>query len=268
MTSDSAFQPGTQTLARGLAVIGAVASGTRDLRGLVETTGVARSTTHRLVQLLIQEGYLRRGRDGDYQLGPILIEYGFLALHQNPLPVVARPVLERLNEKYQDTVHLALEDNGQVLYIEKLPGHRGAEMRSRIGYRMPLTTTGIGKSLILDRPEMWEPQLRAEREASGLETTSDDVSAFLDRMHGYAELGATMDLEENEPGIRCVAAPIRDGTGRIAAALSIAAIRPYMPTPRMRTLVPVVHDAAHEISVKLGYNPTSRARASREAARR
>ena len=149
----AAVPPGTQTLARGLAVLRAVAGGAATLKDVVEQTGIGRSTAHRLLQLLEQTGYIER-RQNRYVLGPALIEYGFLALNQNPVPVVARPVLEALVSKYQDTVHLGILDNDQVLYLDKAAGSRGLVARSRVGHRMPVTRTGIGKALTLESPEL------------------------------------------------------------------------------------------------------------------
>ncbi|MER7014231.1 IclR family transcriptional regulator [Saccharopolyspora sp. NPDC000359] len=250
-TEESAAPPGTQTLARGLAVVRAVADGATDLRGLVERTGLGRSTAHRLVQLLVSEGYVRSGRDG-YALGPTLIELGFQALHGNPLPVVARPVLEELSAQLQDTVHLAVRDGSSVLYLDKLPGSRGAEMRSRIGHRMPLTRTGVGMALLLDSPHEWEPLHRAETPVEPA-LANDDVEAFTARMREYVASQVTMDNEDNEPGIRCVAAPVRDATGAVVGAISVSATRPYMPAARMRGLVKVVSRAAQRISAALGH---------------
>lgn len=248
----NAAPPGTQTLARGLAVVRAVADGATDLRGLVQRTGLGRSTAHRLVQLLVSEGYLRTGRDG-YALGPTLIELGFQALHGNPLPVVGRPVLEELSAQLRDTVHLAVRDGDSVLYLDKLSGSRGAEMRSRIGHRMPLTRTGIGMALLLDAEQEWSALYRAETPVAPSGVRQGDVNTFLDRMREYAREGVTMDLEDNEPGIRCVAAPVRDGGGAIVGAISVSATRPYMPTTRMRGLASVVGRAARRISAGMGY---------------
>ncbi|MFI1912937.1 IclR family transcriptional regulator [Nocardia sp. NPDC020380] len=243
--------PGTQTLARGLAVIRAVADGAHDLRAVVERTGLGRSTAHRLIQLLVHEGYLRSGHRG-YTLGPALIELGFKALHGNPLPVVARPILEELSAKVLDTVHLAVEDDGSVLYLDKLSGSRGAEMRSRVGYRMPLTRAGVGKALLLDSAPRWAALFAADN-ARVADGKGGDATEFLARMTEYARIGASLDLEDNEPGIRCVAAPIRDASRNIVGAISVSATTPYMPAERMRGLIPVVRQAAGRISTDLGY---------------
>ncbi|GLU50277.1 IclR family transcriptional regulator [Nocardiopsis ansamitocini] len=245
--------PGTQTLARGLSIITAVAQGADTLKSISTETGIGRSTAHRLVQMLIVAGFLRKGVDNSYVLGPSLIEYGFLALQQNPVPFVARPVLEQLSQKLKDTVHLAIRENDEVFYLDKIPSLRGAEMRSRIGYRMPLTRTGIGKALLLgEEHASWERCFQSDHERYG--PGPADAERFLTVMKRYTAMGATMDLEENEPGIRCVAAPVRDGSKSVVAAVSIAATRPYMPMERMRALVPVMREAALDISTRLGYS--------------
>ncbi|WP_181276257.1 IclR family transcriptional regulator [Brevibacterium oceani] len=255
MTEDSgtvdgaAIPQGTQTLAKGLQIVSAVAHGSTTLKTIVETTGIGRSSAHRMIQLLVHMGYLRHGAPGEFRLGPTLIEYGFTALNQDPLPVVARESLEALAERTQDTIHLSVEDGESVLYLHKIPGRRGAEMRSRIGHRMPMTRTGVGKALLLGQEDRWERIFLAEN----LDADSATVDAFVTRMHRYTRDGASLDLEENEPGIRCVAAPIRDGSGDIVAGVSLSATRPYMPKDRMQALVPVMKAAAREISVRLGY---------------
>lgn len=237
---------GSQTLARGLDVVRAVADGADDLAEVMAATGLSRSTAHRLLQQLVAHGYVRQGLGKRYGLGPTLIEFGFRALHENPVPVVARPVLEELAGAVLDTVHLAIVDGEQVLYLDKIAGQRGAEMRSRIGHRMPLTSTGIGKALLLDDEGSWASTFAREQ-------PEGDVAAFLAVMRGYAEAGATMDLEENEPGIRCVAAPVRDGSGGIVAAISVSATTPYMAVERLHGLAPSVRAAARRISRAVGW---------------
>ncbi|MCF2572871.1 MULTISPECIES: IclR family transcriptional regulator [Brevibacterium] len=248
--ASNAIPQGTQTLARGLQIVSAVAHGSTTLKSVVDATGIGRSSAHRMIQLLVHMGYLRHGSPGEFRLGPTLIEFGFTALNQDPLPVVARESLEALAARTQDTIHLSVEDGESVLYLHKIPGTRGAEMRSRIGHRMPMTRTGVGKALLLGQAERWERIFTAEN--PGADPAA--LTAFHARMKDYTYDGASFDLEENEPGIRCVAAPIRDGSGQIVAGVSLSATRPYMPKDRMQALVPVMKAAAREISVKLGYS--------------
>ncbi len=137
----------------------------RDLRTFGAALGTTRSTTHRLVSSLVQARYLRQVQGG-YLLGPKLIELGTIALEQMPLTAVARPHLESLAEQTLDTIHLGVRDGDDVLYIDKIPGTRGLEMRSRVGHRMPLASTGIGKAMMLDlTPDIWQSLFDASRRA-------------------------------------------------------------------------------------------------------
>ncbi|OLU24113.1 IclR family transcriptional regulator [Pseudomonas sp. PA27(2017)] len=249
---DKQAPAGAQALFRGLAVIDAVAQGASSLADIGSTIGCTRSTTHRLIAALVQAGYLRAlgGSSGGYQLGSRLIELGYKARGQMPLAKRAQPHLERLARHTQDTVHLGVREGAEVLYIDKLPGSRGLEMRSRIGLRMPLALTGIGKSLMLDLPESeWLALYRQRCEPDdGL-----PWETFREQMRDYARGGCSFDLEENELGIRCLAAPIREADGQIVAALSVASAVPYMPEVRLQALRPEVVACAQAISAELGW---------------
>ncbi|MFP3924997.1 IclR family transcriptional regulator [Pseudomonas sp. W5-36] len=249
---------GTQTLIRGLGVIQAVASGARDLKEIARLIGTTRSTTHRLASCLVEERYLRVLPQVGYVLGPRLIELGFQAREEVPLLVLARPFLDELSALTGDTVHLAMRDGDEVLYLHKNPGRNGPEMRSRVGHRMPLARTGIGKALLLDSPvSEWRRLYEISVPTAGKnplwpaheEQTWEQVQA---RMHEYVQGGYAFDLEDNEPSIRCVAAPVRDASKQIVAGISIASTVPYMPLEKMADLVPVIKDAAARLSAELG----------------
>jgi DNA-binding IclR family transcriptional regulator len=253
----TATASGTQTLTRGLAVIHAVAAGARDLRDICARIGVARSTTHRLASCLVQERYLRVLPGYGYSLGPRLIELGFQAREEIPLATLARPYLEELARASGDTIHLAVREGVDALYLEKIPGKKGLEMRSRVGHRMPLAVTGVGKALLLDDDEQeWLAMLHAGAPVSPRAAGNTlPEERFLDRMRDYARAGYAFDLEDNEPSIRCVAAPVRDAARTIVAAVSVSSTVPYMPMERMRDMVPAVQDIAAAISAELGWRP-------------
>ncbi|MDO5661447.1 MAG: IclR family transcriptional regulator [Brachybacterium sp.] len=261
----SAVPRGTQTLVRGLDVVQAVADGASSLPDVAAATGLHRSTAHRLIHGLLTAGVLHETSRGRYRLGSRLIGWGHEASLQNPLVDVARPILRGLSRVVHDTVHLGIEDADAVMYLDKIDGERGAQMRSRIGGRMPLSRTGIGKALLLDAPERWSERFTADTPAATPPRASE-IEAFRARMAAAAEQGATLDMEENEPGIRCVAAPVRDHAGRIVAAISVSATTPYMPPERMRELVPLVRQAADEISTGIGGPSASRIALTRERA--
>jgi DNA-binding IclR family transcriptional regulator len=249
---------GTQTLLRGLGVVQAVADGARDLKEIARRIGTTRSTTHRLAACLVEERFLRILPQIGYLLGPKLIELGFQAREELPLVTLAVPYLDELSKLTGDTVHLAIREDDDVLYLHKNPGRYGPEMRSRVGHRMPLARTGIGKALMLDgSPADWQ-RLYDLGVLFGAKSTvwpphqEASWEQFLQRMQGYVAGGYAFDLEDNEPSIRCVAAPIRDAGNQIVAGISIASTVPYMPMEKMAELIPLIKKAAASISAELG----------------
>ncbi|BDD90593.1 IclR family transcriptional regulator [Pandoraea sp. XJJ-1] len=243
----------SQTLFRGLDIVEAVAAGIDTVPALSAHTGITTSTTHRIASALVHAGYLRFEPRRGYRLGNKLIELGFLAYRQIDLPRVARPTLESLASETQDTVHLAVADGWEVMYLDKLPGQRAVEISSRIGGRKPICVTGVGKALLLDQDEAaWKAQLAHYR--SQAPSTSIDTTAWLARMHDYARLGYAFDLEDDTPQIRCVAAPVYDASQHIVAAISVSSTTKYMSRERMQELVPRVKHAAAQISHQLGWS--------------
>jgi DNA-binding IclR family transcriptional regulator len=241
---------GTQTLMRGLDVLQAVATGTTDLAALATALGTTRSTTHRLASALVERRYLNFVPREGYSLGPKLLELGFRAQQESPVVRVARPHLVQLAEACEDTVHLGVLDGDWALYLDKIAGRRRIEISSRVGERHPVSTTGLGKALILDLAEDRWRQFHALG-AHGADPTGLEV--WLGRMRGYARRGIAFDLEENEAQIRCVAGPIRDATGAVVAAFSMSSAAQYMGDDRMEQLADTVRDVAQAISRAMGW---------------
>jgi|SRR5882757_1532409 len=244
---------GTQTLARGLEVLDAVAEGATTLVELASAIGLTRSTTHRLAATLVERRYLDFSRGDGYTLGPKLLELGYITGRRMDLPRVAREHLESLAAATGDTVHLGVLDGARALYLDKIPGSRRVEISSRIGERQPLRSTGLGKALILDDDEkQWREYYDHEaRLGNGYDVPMD---LWLKRMREYATQGYAFDLEENEDRIRCVASPVRDVAGAIVGAISVSSAAQYMDDLRMRGLSFEVKKAADAISAALGFN--------------
>lgn len=271
-SAESGSPSGTRTLTRGLDVIDVVAQGTTALQDLATELDLPRSTAHRLASALVERRYLKFERSVGYSLGPRLLELGHVTSRQTSLQRVARKYLEGLADVTGDTVHLGVLEGSRCLYIDKIPGRRRVEIISRVGELQPLRSTGLGKALILDETEAqwreyydYEAQLGSRYEVR--------LSVWLDRMRDYAENGYAFDLEENEDRIRCVAAPIRDVSSQIVAAISVSSAEQYMSDSRMRGLVYDVQDTAMDISRALGFtekprpapSPSSRPKAKSKA---
>jgi DNA-binding IclR family transcriptional regulator len=227
---------GSQTLLRGLDIIEAVSRAPLPLGALAAELSLTKSTAHRLATSLVDRGYLSAVPRGGYRLGPKLLDLGSRAQRQLDLIQVARPHLEALAQQSGDTVHLG-----------KLPGSRRIEISSRVGERQPLTTTGLGKALLLDEGAAdWDACFAAEQPGG-------DAAAWQQRMADYAACGHAFDLEENEDRIRCVAAPLRGAGGGIAGAISVSSAAQYLDDGRLVTLADQVRAAAAAISADLGW---------------
>jgi DNA-binding IclR family transcriptional regulator len=245
---------GSQTLFRGLDVIELVAEGPITLGDLADRLGLTRSTTHRLASALADRRYLTFVPRSGYSLGPKLLELGFRVRDELDLPRAAAPQLQRLALLTEDTVHLGVLDRGQVLYLDKIAGKRRINISSRVGELQPVSSTGLGKALILDHDEeSWENFFRLH---NGAQRTPNVMQEWLARMRNYAEAGYAFDLEENEDRVRCVAAPVRDVAGSITAAISVSSAAQYMNNQRMQELTQDVVETARRISEALGWTGT------------
>lgn len=250
---------GTQTLARGLDILNAVAEGFTGLAEIAEALKLSRSTVHRLAATLVEHRHLNFAPRIGYSLGPKLLELGFLAGRQMSLPRLARDHLENLAVSTGDTVHLAVMDGVKALYLDKIPGRRRVEISSRVGERQPLRSTGIGKALILDHPESRWREIYEFEDREGYRYNID-CSLWLKRMRDYAANGYAFDIEENEDRIRCVAAPIRDAGGAVAGAISVSSAAQYMDEERMMRLTFEVKDTAMAVSRDLGWRKPDQSR--------
>ena len=258
---------GSQTLVRGLEVLEAVASGVDNLADLAATVKLNRSTAHRLAATLVEKRYLTFAPRQGYGLGPKALEIGYQARIQLTIPRVAREHLEALAAQTGDTVHLGILDGNRALYLDKIPGRRRIDISSRVGEVQPLRSTGLGKALLLDEGDARLREFYRCENGNG-ELYDVPEASWLKRMHDYAKHGYAFDLEENEDRIRCVAAPVRDATGKIKAAISVSSAAQYMDDKRMQALIPDVRRAADLISRDLGWQAPGVAarKGSRQAA--
>lgn len=258
---------GSQTLVRGLDVLEAVASGVNNLADLAATVKLNRSTAHRLASTLVEKRYLSFVPRSGYGLGPKALEVGYQARVQLNIPRLAREHLESLAAQTGDTVHLGVLDGTRALYLDKIPGRRRVEISSRVGEVQPLRSTGLGKALLLDEDDAKLRELyRCEN--GGSHPYEVPETTWLKRMRDYARNGYAFDLEENEDRIRCVAAPVRDATGKIKAAISVSSAAHYMDDQRMQALIDDVRGTANQISRELGWEApeTAPKKKSRQAA--
>ena len=240
------MDPPNSVLSRALTLLSAFRPGDTELTlaELTRRTGIPKPTAHRLLGELATWDIVERTPHG-IRLGMALFELGQLAPLQRGLLEAAAPFLADLFEATHETVHLAVPDGIDVVYVQKLPGRRGPSVNSRVGGRMPAYCTGVGKALLAFAP----PGRLAEVVAARLvRRTPRTVVApgLLDReLARIRERGVAEEHEESTVGIACVAAPVLDGTGIAVAAISITGWANRLDTARF---APAVRTAALGLS--------------------
>jgi IclR family transcriptional regulator, acetate operon repressor len=211
--------------------------GSYTLGELAFRSALPRSTTHRIVNRLTDQRILQQN-DGRYSIGVRLFELGMLFEGQQTLREAALPFMEDLYEAVHETVHLAIPDGLEVLYIEKISGHHVATAASRIGGRMPMHCTALGKAMLAFGP----PELLAQVVSSGLERrtpfTITAEHALRRDLADARERGVAIEREEAATGVGCAAAPIIVHH-HLQAALSVTAplhrLAPETIGPAIRT---------------------------------
>jgi DNA-binding IclR family transcriptional regulator len=190
------------------------------LAELGRRTGIPKGSLHRIVNDMVQVRLLDKTGSG-YRLSGQVFQLGMRASIERGLLEVATPFMEDLYERTHETVHLGVRAETEVVYIAQIGGHRPAVSPSRIGGRMPLYCTAIGKVLLAVSP----PELTARVVERGLERrTARTITApglLRRQLERAAETGVAYELEESAVGIVCVAAPVLDPDGRPVAALSV-----------------------------------------------
>ncbi len=226
---------------------------------LADRVNLPKGTTHRLVSSLAYFDYIRQDPAlRTYRLGFKLVTLGNLLLSQIDLRNEARPHLLELAQKTGEAVHLVIFDKDEALYIDKIQlSIEGLHMSSRMGYRAPLHCTAVGKVLLAHMPQS---EIARIIEQKGLDkrtpNTISDSGRLVSHLAEIKDAGCALDDEENNEGIRCLAAPIYDMHGRVAAALSVSAPANRIPLddpeqPFKKRIV----ETALKISNQLGYHP-------------
>lgn len=207
------------------------------LAELQRRTGLPKATLHRIAGDLVTARLLDRV-DGEYRLGGQLFELGMRASVERTLLEVATPFLEDLYERTHETVHLGVPEGSEVVYVAKVAGHAQVRSPTRIGGRMPLHSTALGKALLAHLEEGERVAVLSGSLARRTPRTITAPGRLREQLRAVVENGVAFEYEESAVGIVCVAAPVLDAEDRPVAAVSVAG-----PSTRFRP-------AAHAASVR------------------
>lgn len=225
--ADTGQSAGTGTLGKAFDVVTAIANASHPLRftDLLKEVGQPRGTLHRNISNLLEEGLVAMNPETNiYSLGPRLLQLASQAWNDNELREIAQPHLKKLNELAGETVHLAILQGEQVVYLDKFEAHQSLRMHSQIGRSAPVYCTGVGKAILSGlSEEKFEKLVNTLTFKSFTENTITSVDGLRKDRAASIERGYAIDAEEHEAGIRCAAAPIKHREGGLLGGISVTA---------------------------------------------
>ena len=221
-----------------------------------QALGVHKSTASRLLATMESRGYVAKNDvTGKYSLGMRVVELAKTKLDQLDLRTYARPFLEELVRRTEETAHLAILDQGSIVYLDKVDTPHTLIMRSRIGYRISAHCTALGKAILAALPEA---KIDAILQKDGLHNftpnTITDPLMFKEHLRKVRIQGFAIDDEEHEEGMRCAAAIIRNHTGCVVGAISVTGPAVRVSRQRVAEIGILVRDACLRLSKSLGHN--------------
>jgi len=223
---------------------------------LAKSAGMNKSTVYRFLNSLKELGYVRQNpRSERYSLTLKLFELGSIVLDRMELWKEAPPIIEKLAEQTHETVHLAVLDEGKLVYLGKIESTQAlrVSMMSRVGQSAPTYCTGVGKILLVHLPpDRLDESLNREGLHRFTDNTITDRAQLQKELEGVRQNGFAIDNEEHEVGVKCVAAPVRNNGGQVFAALSISIPSVRFTNSEIPHYKQLVTTLACEISKRLG----------------
>jgi len=220
--------------------------------------GVAKSTVYRLASTLVSEGLLEQNPETEkYRLGMSLFGLGALVRQRMNVATDARPFLFHLREATGETVHLAILEGHEVVFVLNLESNHAIRMRADLGARKPAFCTAEGRAMLAFQSEDAVTEALAKRLVPRTPKTDIDPKKILTALAEVRRTGYAIEDEQSELGMRSVAAPIRNSNGRVIAAIGLAGPMQRISDEALASFAPLVVDAARTIAARLGYNSLS-----------
>lgn len=216
---------------------------------------IDKSTTHRIMSTLCGQGFVEQDLETrKYMLGLRVIEVAALKLRSIRLLKVARSAIQELMAQSRETVHLAVQAEGEVMYLDSEQYAGVITVNTTIGGRAPVHSSAVGKALLCGlSAEEVDCILAIKGLQRFTEKTIVDPRQFYQHLQQTRERGYGLDDEETDLGVRCIAAPVLDHRGGVVAAVGISGPTQRMSFDRIPILAHLVKECASKISRQLGF---------------
>jgi DNA-binding IclR family transcriptional regulator len=223
-------------------------------REIAERIGINRTTAHRLVNALIQRGWIEKVvGSSSYRLSPRFLALARVSLQSHDFFAEIRPTLERLSRLSRETVHLGVMDGFEIVHVDKVDSPEAIGVSSKIGSRAVPHVTGLGKAILAASARRFvDEYLAYARKLPGPERVTDPRALLaeleLTRVRGYS-----IDNEEASIGVRCLGVAVRGASGEPLVAISLTGPSPRFTPDRLEACVPEMVRTARELSVQFGW---------------
>ncbi|MCJ9754229.1 IclR family transcriptional regulator [Neorhizobium sp. BETTINA12A] len=221
---------------------------------LARRLGIAKSTVHRLVVTLMAEDFLEQNREtGRYRLGLELFRLGSLVRNRMDLSTEARTLLMDLRSETDETVLLGVPAGPEIMYIRVQPSRQAVRISAEIGMRAPYHATAAGRAILAFQPESRIAALVGAPLPLRTPKTVTDPDKLLKLLGTIRRLGYAVEDEENELGMRAIAAPIHDAQSDVVGAVAIAGPVQRLSLKNLNGFAEPLLVAARAISARLGH---------------
>lgn len=244
-----------QTADRALALLELLSKEPLTAKDIGKHMGLNKSTVHRLLMTLLKRGYIERNEtSGIYRIGLKIVELGSIRLNQIELKTEALPYMHQLANRVNQSVQLAIYDEGEAVFIEKVEKYMSYHMYCQIGKRIPIYCSAVGKVLIMDEEEdTIRQRLEEIPMVAFTKSTILDMEDLMEDIRRGIREGFMRDDAEHEEHVYCVAMPVRDYRGHIVAAVSITGFDRKVYTKEGEGIRRHLEEACSLISERLGY---------------
>ena len=215
-------------------------------------TGMHIATVHRFLLTLETLGVVVRAPDGKFQLGLVLLDLGNRVSLYKVLADTVAPFVDDLVQIFRETVHVAVLEQGQVVYVYKGESPRSLKISTYIGKILPAYNTGVGKVLLAGCTDaVIKEYIRNTKLVPVTKKTITSPDKLLSELIQIKSQGYSIDSEENEEGLSCVAVPIKNESGETLAAISVSGPTSRINETEMDALRERLSDAADDIQKNL-----------------
>lgn len=245
-----------QSIDRAVAILDCFTENKRELKlsDMAQMLELNKSTVHGLLNTLKYHGLIEQDEvTQKYRLGTRFIVYSDLVINSLDIVNVACPIIEKVCEKIEETVHIAMLDGCEVVFIDKRECNRSVKTSTKIGARLPAYSTADGKVILcfIKEDKLKEVLPRSLKKLTP--NTITDKQQLIGTLSEIKTNGYAVDCEETVQGLVCVAAPIMNHNGEVKYSLSTTAPSVRMTEEKIKEYIDIIKKAANEISCRIGY---------------